>query len=367
MSSDGTASKAKVLIGDRESSYESFVVQRDIGQPDAAQVVLSGQEPELAMSAKVEIEYGGKSLYVGEVVSASATYREDLFVSCEVKAMNRFHRLNRGRRSEIFQNNLTEKDLIKEVLERSKADIGLADDWEKDYPNYGAQDSKSRKGRVVHWSNQTAMEFLAMRAARYGFHVWCVNDQVYYRMPALAKESEFALVRKSTFSKNKSKTSLTLRSFSARMSSSEIVEKVTVRATDPDQGDVIVAHASLAKEPSSSLGQEHAVKACKDSGTKETFILDVPVASPEEANAVANAEFVRRSLTFITADAVVDCNPELQLGTVVEVVASDDENDPFCGGYYVMGLTHRFTLQDNKAKSYETHLRLARDAQKAKG
>lgn len=365
MSSDSSASVVRITFGsNRVTDYESFVVERDVGHPDEARIVLSGPDPKLAMAAKVEITYDNKSLYVGEVVSISTTYHQEE-LRAEVKAMNRLHRLNRGRRSNVFSD-LSEQDIIKKVLADSGAEIGLAE-WPDKNPNFGSKDSKSKKGMVVHWSNQTPMEFLAMRAARYGFHIWCVENLVYCKVPDFSQESKFALVQKSTSSKNPQKTQLTLKSFSARMSSSEVVEQVTVRASDPGSGDTFVVQASEAKAPTSSLGKEHAVSPCKDSGIKETFILDVPASSPEEANAIANAEFLRRSLTFIVAEAVVDCNPDLQLGTTVEVVASNKPEDPLNGGYYVTGLTHRFTVKDGKSVSYETHLRLARDAQKAKG
>lgn len=357
----GTASRAKVSIGKLDISYESIVVERDIGQADAAQVAFSYSEDlKFEMADPVAIEFDNKPIFIGEVVNIATTYQNGGF-RIQVSAMNRLHRLNRGRRSDVFAN-LTEQDIIKKVLEDSKADIGLAD-WPKNNPNFG---SKTPKETVVHWSNQTPIEFLAMRAARYGCHVWCVDKLVYWTVPDLSTESKFALVAGQTPVASKKKKQLPLKTFWARKSSSEIVKQVTVRCSDPASGACFIAQCPPAGQasPKSKLGGEHAIAACKDHGNSETATIDLPAFSKDEAQKIADGEFLRRSLTFMTGKAVVECDPELQLGIVVEVAASEHADDPLNGNYYVMGMTHNFAVKDKAHTSYDTELRLARDAQK---
>lgn len=359
MSDTDTSSRAKVAIGGLppSSDYESIVIERDIGQADAAQIVLSYSEDlKLNIADPVKVEYDSKAIFIGEIVNIATTYQNSSF-RIQVSAMNRLHRLNRGRRSDIFPN-LTEQDIIKKVLNDSEAGIELAK-WENN-PNFG---SKTPKETVVHWSNQTAMEFLAMRAARYGCHVWCVDKKVYWTVPVLSEVSNFALVVDQAPVAIQQKTKLPLKLLSVRKSSSEIVKQVTVRCSDPASGEVFVGQSPQGK-PTSKLGKEHAVAACKGHDEAETFTIDLPAFSKDEAQKIADGEFLRRSLTFMTGKALVECDPELDLGIVVEVAASPHDDDPLNGNYYVMGMTHNFSVKDKTHTSYDTELRLARDAQK---
>lgn len=357
------ASRSAIFVENREiSGYESYTVRRDIGQPDTTEIVLSDLEPHLDVNAAapIKIVCGDIPIFIGEVVGIDTTY--DGMFRTKVIAMNKLHRLTRGRRSEAFPDR-NEQDIFKKLLSDPKFDLSLAEDLPEEV-NFGSQKAKN----VVHCSNQTPMEFLAMRAARYGYHVWCVDNKVRCIVPDLTKESEFALTMSDLAPTNKSKMLLPLKSFSLRMSSADVVSQVIVRSSDPDQTDdkekVFIGVYPESDKETSPLGREHAVVACKSLGEAKTFTYDLPVFSKAEAKAIAKAEFVRRSLSFITGRAVVDCHPELELGKTVEVVVSSNAEDPLNGNYYVMGITHRFVVKDQTATSYETELRLARDAQK---
>ena len=205
-----------------------------------------------------------------------------------------------------------------------------------------------------------------MRAERYGFHFWCVDNEVHYKVPDLETHSPFRLMFPPQASQ-KLWQDVAMQSFLPRMSSSNIVKKVRVRASDPINGKKPIMGVS--DEGVAALGKRHAVEACGQEYAKyETIIVDVPVFSEKEADAVANAEFLRRSLSFITAEAVASAKPQLQLGTTVEVEANQiEKNDPFNGRYYVTGITHRWTVLHSSGKPHQTHLRLARDASGPKG
>lgn len=349
-----TTTGAKVALNSRDRPYQAFVVERDIGRPDAAEIILSGIEDDLKLGYSAEIKYGDDTVYSGEIVNISNLSGGNEPAHTRVRAMNLFHRLNQGRRSDVFQkkDGIQEKEIFQRVLERVTKEADLRPVWGDKNPEIVHQG-------VVLWTNQTPMEFLAMRAERYGYHIWCVGNKLHCRVPDLSQESDFDLGVGGNGSTFGNKVLLPVQSFEPRMSSSQIAKKVVVRGTDPAKGEIFEDNSNITGPRKSSLGKEHAIEVC---GCEETSIVDIPVFSKPEAKAVADADFLRRSLTFITAEAVIDLNSKLELGTTVGVSASPNK-DPFNGRYYIMGMTHHFTVKHGKQDSYITHLRLARDAQ----
>ena len=110
----GNATGVTIKIGDEKVfNYQSYVVRRDIGQPDEAEIVFSSLKNKCSLGDRVEIRV--KSLneqgkveeyttYVGEVVNIAATYgdKEKQIPATRVIAMNLLHRLNRGRPQSLF-------------------------------------------------------------------------------------------------------------------------------------------------------------------------------------------------------------------------------------------------------------------------
>ncbi len=347
--------------GDPRTDYQSVVVDRDIGQPDAAELALSGVNHDVEIGATVEIKFGDDLIYSGEVVDIADVHGGSEPAHTRVRAMNKFHRLNLGRRSHVFLESkkgqgVKEEDVFKGILQlmAKTKEVELSLDW-------GEKNPEIVHPEAVLWTNQTPMEFLCMRAERYGYHVWCVGETLHCKVPALSKESNFELSRRNSGS-TEGKKVLSVMSFEPRMSSARIVKKVTVRSSNPISGKVIEDNSDVGGPRSSPLGKEHAVQVC---GRAETEIVDLPISSKPEAKAVADADFLRRSLTFITAEAVVDLNPKLELGKTVGVSVSPGD-DRFNGRYLVVGMTHHHTLVNNNQDSYRTLLRLARDSQFAR-
>ena len=86
--------------------------------------------------------------------------------------------------------------------------------------------------------------------------------------------------------------------------------------------------------------------------------------------AIATARLQELSLSFITGECEVKGDPIYDLGAIVEIINEEEKtakDDPFNGNYYIMGVTHKYTVPRNKDGGYSSILRLARDAQKKKG
>ena len=328
-----------------DGDFVSYIVERDMFQPDMALIVLSNQNDiyssKIKIGATVEVKVGSgpTSIYKGEVTGIEAIYRGGETTKICVRAMNKMHRLLRLRKSVTFQE-MTDKDIVSKV----SGDAGLSVDWKHE---------KSITYKHVYQHNLTDLEFIRMRAARMGCHVWCVDTKLFI------KEPDFSATSNVKLSVDEGGN---LRSFTPRISSAHVVKKVSVKGWNPETKELITGTASAA---SSKLGSQNAVAACGDHGKEETFTVDHPIWSKEEADALAKARLRDLNLTFMTGEAEIAGNPEVDLGKVIEIEANaQDGSDPYNGKYYVMGVTHRHTMPKGKDGGYATIIKFARDAQK---
>jgi uncharacterized protein len=353
----GAATKVIVEINGKaveDSDVLAFTVERDMGQPDMAAIVLSNQEAtystsiEVEQSVQVKVGDDKKVIYIGEVVGLEANYRGGEKARLTVRAMNKMHRLLRKRKSVTFTN---------------KDDAGILKDVAKDAAGLDVQWKHKESVdpyKHVYQHNQTAMEFIRMRAARMGCHVWCVDKTLYVQEPDLDQSPVAEL--KVTESGDSA-----VRAFTPRLSSAAVVNKVTVKGWNPETKELITGEFSM---QGSNLGSETAVAGSKNLGKEETFTVDHPIWDPKEAKALAKARLNDAALSFITGECEISGDPQFDLGTVVKIIASAESsksNDPFNGDYYIMGITHRYALSKTKDGGYITVLRLARNMQKPKG
>ena len=331
-----------------DSDFISYVIERDMYQPDMAVVVLSNQSdkwtPKAQMGAKIEIKVGSDSklIFSGECMGVEPMYRGGETTKLTIRAVNKMHRLLRKRESLTFQNK-SDQQILNQVVQSA----GLTLEWKHE---------KSITYKHVYQHNLNGLEFVRMRAARMGCHVWCVDTKLFVKEPDLSNDSGVKL------SVDKDGA---LRSFTPRVSSAQVVKKVTVKGWNPETKELITGEAQAQNSP---LGSQNAVSACGAiGGDQETFTVDHPIWSKEEADCLAKARLRDLNMTFITGEAECQGNADLDLGQVVEITANaanKASDDPFNGKYYIMGITHRHTLPKAKEGGFVTILKVARDAQK---
>ncbi len=340
-----------VKINGKEIStgnFHSFIVERDVNQPDMCAVVLANQgsfyTSQHKIAESIEITVGdGESIYQGEIVGIEPQFKGGGKTTVLFRGMNKLHQLIRKRKSVTFTDK-KEKDILSQVL----GDSGLSIDWKHDKAD-GIQ------YKHVYQHNQSDLEFLRTRAGRLGAHVWCVGSKVSVKFPDLQKDSGLKLSLKTT------EQGIGLKNFTPRMSSAPVVKKVTVKGWNPETKELISATANAS---SSKLGSKQASSAAGEHGTEESFTVDHPIWSKEEATAIAEGRLMELSLGYITGEAECVGNAQFDLGKVISVDVDDgDAKDPFTGKYYVMGITHRYSAQTQSKDGFTTILRLARDAQ----
>jgi uncharacterized protein len=329
-----------------DEDFVSYVVERDMFQPDMAAIVVSNQDDvhtaKAKIGASVEIKVGDdqQSVFKGEVLGVEPVYKGGETTKLLIRAINKLHRLLRKRKSLTFVD-MTDQAILDKVVK----DAGLTLEWKHE---------KSITYKHVYQHNLNGLEFLRMRAGRMGCHVWCVDTKVFVKEPDLGDTSGIEL------SVDKGGE---LRAFTPRMSSAPVVNKVTVKGWNPETKELIEGSATAQSSP---LGSQTAVAACSAIGAnEETFTVDHPIWSKEEADALAKARLRDLNLQFITGEAECAGNGKLELGKTVKITANTDAADnPFNGNYYVMGITHRHTMPKGKDGGFVSILKLARDAQK---
>ncbi|MBA3453811.1 MAG: phage late control D family protein [Deltaproteobacteria bacterium] len=330
-----------------DGDFISYLVERDMFQPDMAAIVLSNKNDiyggKFKIGQPVEVKVGSPpvSIYKGEIVGFEGVYKGGDTTKLLIRAMNKMHRLLRKRKS-ITYTEKTDKEIIQQIC----GDAELTLEFEH-------REAAGLKYKHVYQHNQTNLEFVRTRAARMGCHVWCVDTKLFVKEPDLGKTGKLKL--------NVDKDG-TLRVFTPRMSSATVVKKVTVKGWNPETMELIEGKSDALP---TQLGAEDAVKASGALGKEETFTVDHPIWSLQEANMLAKARVRDLNLQFLTGEAECAGNSEVQLGEVVEITANAlKADDPFNGKYYVMGITHRHTMPKAKEGGFVTILKLARDAQK---
>jgi Bacteriophage probable baseplate hub protein len=351
MAGDDSAASPNVdvLIDGTEADdnhFQSYCVDRDMYQPDMAAITLANQGDVYSgkkIGASIEIKVGkpGTSIFKGEIVGLEPVYQGGQKTIMTIRAMNKLHRLLRKRKSITFTDK-TDQQILNQIV----GDAGLTLDWKHD---------ASITYKHVYQHNQTDLEFLRTRAARLGCHVWCVDSTVHVKQPEL-QAGEIA-----TLNVDQAADAI-LHRLAPRLNSSAIINKVTVKGWNPETKELISGDASV---QGSKLGSQTSVAGSGSLGNEESYLVDTPIWSAEEAKALAKARLQDASLSYITGEAEVAGNPVFDLGKVVKVVANAMKgDDPFNGKYYLMGVTHRHIA--SKAKEgggYVTILRFARDAQ----
>src|ERR1043165_4038685 len=337
-----------------DSHIQSGTVHRDMFQADIAAILLVHQNDLYTpqkVGAPVEIKVGGssdkpaKSIYQGEIVGIEPVYKGGDKSRILIRAMNKFHRLIRIRKSVTYQDKTDEQ-----ILQQVVGDAGLTLEWKHE---------TSIKYKHVYQHNQTAMEFLRTRAARMGCHVWCVDTKVFVKQPDLTqapKKPELTVDTAPTANAG-------LRAFTPRLNSSRVLSKVTVKGWNAETKELVTGDAQI---QNSKLGSQTSVAGSGPLGNHETFMCDIPLTDAQEAKALAKARLQEAALSYITGEAETQGAGVFDLGDIVKITANAREKDDvFNGRYYIMGITHRFNASKQKdGSAYITILRLARDAQK---
>jgi phage protein D len=189
---------------------------------------------------------------------------------------------------------------------------------------------------IVVQKNQDDAIFLMERAKRIDFDCFIGvdpdtgRDALYFQSPTDARDG--SKVRMYVFEWGKS-----LINFNPTLSLNQQVGKVTVKGWDPNTKSIIKFTASSADLPTSGSGDNGPKAAETRLGDREDIVVDQPVTSQQEAQALAKALLRERAYSYITANGQVIGLPDLRPGDNIEVQGLGKR---FSGRYYVTKVEH---------------------------
>jgi phage protein D len=282
-------------------------------------------------------------VFKGELVGIEPAYTsagESLFT---LRAFDRLHRLTRGRKSKTYQSQ-SDQDIVSAVAQEHGLSLVTGS-------------IPTIRHASVYQHNQTDLEFLRARGATIGYQIRCEDTRLIFDSSKLDVDSglEFVLGEPSP------PGALTLNAFAARMSNAAVVRTVSVRGWNAEKTQEFAAEARAGS--SSPLGSWPGAATLGDFGQSDSFLVDHPILSVEEARAIAKARFAELAMSFLAADAEAPGHPRLKPGIVVKIVVNAKKvDDRFNGKYLVRGCTHRIAAGPAAPAAYTTDMRLARDA-----
>jgi len=302
------------------NDYQSGVTQDDpwqrqqhfqIGQTIAIGFIPSLQESETQSKSnqKSSKEPDKGELIQGEITAIETQFSEQTQAPIIIRGYDRSHRLHRGVHNRSFQN-MTDSDVVKKIAEEVSIETDQIDDSGEPH-DYLFQE------------NQSNMAFLRSRAARIGFELFVRDGKLNFRRPQ-ANDDPLKLVWLQD-----------VRSFHARVTSTEQVQSVEVRGWDYTTKTPIVSTAQreqlITETDQEKTGSETSTVFDGMHQPPKLIVCDRPMFKRKEADAMAQALCDELGGEFVVADARAEGNPDIRPGLQVEL----EEMGPYTGQYYI--------------------------------
>src|SRR5262249_23026451 len=123
-----------------------------------------------------------------------------------------------------------------------------------------------------------------------------------------------------------------------RLTTVNQASEIVVRGWNPKDKREIVGRAKVGDETTRMDGSQTAGDlAAAAFGQAHTVVVDHPIFSQSEADALARARFNQLSLRLVEGDGVCVGNPDVRAGEVIELKGLGRR---FSGLYYVVGSNH---------------------------
>ena len=296
----------------------------------------SGQKPPAAGDAvRISIGRGGDAGnlgFNGEVVYIEPSTGGRNISPVTIRAFNKLHRLNRGRKSKTYQKQ-SDADIARAIA--AEAGLGFAP--------AGPEANEPQPSVSQH--NQTDLEFIRTRAARLGYSVWVDDSTLHFERAADGARVSLGC------SVGKSAPDAAVRAFHPRLSAADVVKKVIVRGWNPSRKEEIVGEAT---RPVIALSER---KGGFLAGAGQVLDLGrvVGLETEDTLYGAANGALAALSALDVSAEVDTDGHPLLGAGTEVTLTSGGKK---FEGKYLVVGASHRYERGSNDG--WHTFLRVVR-------
>jgi phage protein D len=285
-----------------------------------------GDATVFAAGAKIAIELGYvddlTTAFEGEITAVGATFPDDEVPTLVAEAQTPHHHLRGDVKTRTFKD-VTDSDAASTIL----GDSGVAFDVESTSTTYPY---------LIQY-NETDLAFLAERARRLRFVLVWEDGKLSFRPPREDESATRTLVWGNPTRADAAR-SLPLRRFAPTVEPLCPVTEVVVRALDPLTREAIVQ--SVTSGSATTGGSTSGASAHNSAfGSRVEQLVNVPVASTDEASAIAQALYDRLSVGYVSATGLVGGAPALRPGHVVEVAGVG----VYEGNYWLSRVTHRLS------------------------
>jgi phage protein D/phage baseplate assembly protein gpV len=286
------------------------------------------------LGASVEIgtrpEEGGseRKLIAGEITALEPDFSRGTQAMLTVRGYDRSHRLHRGTHSQAFTQ-VTDSDLATQIAQQ----VGLRTDV----------DATSQVYEHVLQDNQTHMAFLRSRAERIGYLVYARDQTLYFKQPGSESSADTVQLEWGD----------QLVSFRPRLTLAEQIDELQVKGWDPKTKTEITGSATRSDaSPEIGESQTGAQLASSAFGEERRIVVNRPITSQAEADAVAQALYDECTGSFIEAEGTCYGTPQLGAGATVELSSLGQR---FSGNYYVTSVTHTYSASGDYMTEFSVH------------
>jgi phage protein D len=282
---------------------------------------LSVQGVDPSIGAEVVISLGAprdkqkQKLFEGEITALEPNFAPE-GIRLVVSGYDRSHRLHRNRKTRTFQKMTTSA-----IVEKVAKEAGLATRVE----------ATSAQHAFVQQNNETDWEFIHRLASMLEYEVVMDGLALRFRripVPYQPLELEYG-------ENTANGSAVRLHSFYPRATAAQQVKEIVVRGWDPKQKREIVGRATVQQRGSKiGIARNDVVGAF---GGGVITIADAPVASLEEANALAQSVGWHVGDGFVGAFGTCEGNPRVKAGAWLKIKGLGAE---FSGTYRCSATTH---------------------------
>jgi len=311
----------EVVFNDRVDAADFFSIQ--LGLVDGAVARPDWIDDPLFREggkAQIKLGYAGdalKTMIDGEITAVHPHFTSRGPTTLVLQGFDRLHRLRRGRKSRTFLN-MSDREIAQKIADENGLQLQCADP-----PNI--------KHEHVYQHNQSDLDFLVRLATRIGYEVKVEEKTLHFRR---SKESR----AKVTTLQWSEPGDTELSSLVLRLSTADQVSEVTVQGWNPKEKRQIVGRARTGDESTRMAGSHTAGEVATAAfGRAQRVVVDHPIATVEEAEALARAKFNELSLGFIVGEGLSLGNPDIRAGAVIELKGL---GQLLSGLYYVVASNH---------------------------
>lgn len=312
-----------------QSRVVAVVVDEHLVEPPSAAIALRAGSVPPAVGRGLDIAaVDGQILFRGEVVAIEPFVQASGEPVVMVRAHDRLHRLNRGKRTREFRD-LSDADIVGQLA----SDAGLQAE--------AAGPEASIPHSTVHQHEQTDLEFLRERAAAIGYDMFTDRTTLHFEKRRLVPQTIVGCRGRD----------IRLRALAAWLASPDGVQQVQVRGWDPVKKQEITGTARQ-----DAIGLSRAASQIEPPASIVDLGLVETLQSATAAHAVAKAALSARTEADLSAEMAVDGDASLRARA--EVIL-EGAGDAFNGEYFVQGVSHRYHRGNDG--SWKTLLRILRE------